>query len=81
MKQEMLKEIRFYVCLTLAFILLMISLFLPPVNVITQSVLWAAIIVLGTGALSIGLDISGIIREVRLLRETMLKIDDKSNNE
>ena len=60
----MKKEVRFYVCLVLAYILLLISLYLPPLNVIATSVLYASIVILGIGALSIGLDISGILKEV-----------------
>ena len=58
------KEVRFYVCLILAYILLLISLYLPPLNVIATSVLYASIVILSIGALSIGLDISGILKEV-----------------
>lgn len=74
MSRENKQEMRFYVCLTLTYILLMISLFLPPINVITQSVLYAAIIILGIGALSLGLDIGGILREIRLLKTTDLEL-------
>lgn len=60
----MKKEVRFYSCLILAYVLLLISLYLPPLNVIATSVLYASIVILGIGALSIGLDISGILKEV-----------------
>ena len=60
----MKKEVRFYCCLILAYVLLLISLYLPPLNVIATSVLYASIVILGIGALSIGLDISGILKEV-----------------
>ena len=60
----MKKEFRFYTCLILAYVLLLISLYLPPLNVIATSVLYASIVILGIGALSIGLDISGILKEV-----------------
>lgn len=63
------KEIRFYVCLTMAFILLIISLFLPPLNIITESVLYAAIALLSTGALVTGVDISGILHELNELKK------------
>ena len=61
---KMKKEVRFYTCLILAYVLLLISLYLPPLNVIATSVLYASIVILGIGALSIGLDISGILKEV-----------------
>ena len=60
----MKKEVRFYTCLILAYVLLLISLYLPPLNVIATSVLYASIVILSIGALSIGLDISGILKEV-----------------
>ena len=67
----MKKEVRFYTCLVLAYILLLISLYLPPLNVIATSVLYASIVILGIGALSIGLDISGILKEVNdMIRAT-----------
>ena len=81
MFRENKQEIRFYVCLGLTYILLMISLFLPPINVITQSVLYAAIIILGVGALSLGLDISGILREIRLIKTNDLELLLKAREE
>lgn len=67
----MKKEVRFYCCLILAYVLLLISLYLPPLNVIATSVLYASIVILGIGALSIGLDISGILKEVNdMIRAT-----------
>lgn len=85
MNRENKQEIRFYVCLGLTYILLMISLFLPPINVITASVLYAAIIILGIGALSLGLDVSGILREIRLLKtndlELLLKAKEEENHQ
>lgn len=67
----MKKEVRFYTCLILAYVLLLISLYLPPLNVIATSVLYASIVILGIGALSIGLDISGILKEVNdMIRAT-----------
>ena len=64
----MKKEIRFYVCLILAYTLMMISLWIPPVGVIAASVLYGTIIILTIGALSIGLDISGILHEINELK-------------
>lgn len=79
MSIENKKEVRFYVCLSLAYILLMISLFIPPVGIIASSVLYASIIILGMGALSIGLDISGILHELNEMKR--LKIEDFKNEE
>lgn len=68
----MKKEIRFYVCLILAYILLMISLWIPPVGIIESSVLYGAIIILSVGAASIGLDISGILHEINEMKRLAL---------
>ena len=68
----MKKEIRFYVCLILAYILLMISLWIPPVGIIESSVLYGAIIILSVGAMSIGLDISGILHEINEMKRLSL---------
>lgn len=74
----MKKEIRFYVCLILAYILMMISLWIPPVGVIATSVLYGAIILLAIGALSIGLDISGILHEINEMKRLTIE-ENKSN--
>lgn len=80
MKIEDKREIRFYVCLILAYILLMISLYLPPVNVITTSVLYASIALLGTGALATGIDISGILHEINELKHFNYTSEQFNNN-
>ena len=74
------KEARFYTCLVMAFILLIISLFLPPLNVITESVLYAAIALLSTGALVTGVDISGILHELNDLKKLNLENNHSQNN-
>lgn len=65
---EQRKDLKFYVCLGLAYSLLMISLFLPPLNVITESVLYAGIVLLGCGALATGIDLQGILHEINELK-------------
>ena len=78
----MKQEIRFYVCMILGYSLMMIGIWLPPVGIIANSVIIAAGIILCIGALSIGLDIKGIIHEVRLMREDDKKwIDDEKELE
>ena len=74
----MKKEIRFYVCLILAYTLMMISLWIPPVGVIAASVLYGSIIILSIGALSIGLDVSGILHEINELKRHSIE-ESKSN--
>ena len=74
----MKKEIRFYVCLILAYTLMMISLWIPPVGVIAAAVLYGTIIILSIGALSIGLDVSGILHEINELKRNSIE-ESKSN--
>lgn len=76
---EKRKEIRFYVCLACAYVLLMVSLFLPPLNVITTSALYASIALLGTGALITGVDISGILHELNELKRLEITKIKKEN--
>ena len=79
MSKEVQKEIRFYVCLVLAYVLLMVSLFIPPVGIIATSVLYATIIIFGMAGLSIGLDISGILHELNEMKR--LKIEEFKTDE
>lgn len=65
----MKQEIRFYVCMILGYSLMMIGIWIPPVGIISNSVIIAAGIVLCIGALSIGIDVKGIIHEIRLMKE------------
>lgn len=79
MSKEVQKEVRFYVCLGLAYVLLMVSLFIPPVGIIATSVLYATIIIFGMAGLSIGLDISGILHELNEMKR--LKIEEFKTDE
>lgn len=65
----MREEIRFYVCLVLGYSLMMIGIWIPPVGIISNSVIIASGILLCIGALSIGIDLKGIIHEIRVMRE------------
>lgn len=76
----MKKEIRFYVCLILAYTLMMISLWIPPVGIIGTSVLYAAIIILSIGALAVGLDVSGILHEINEMKRLVLEENQRLNN-
>lgn len=62
------REVRFYVCLLLGFILMMCGFFAPPSGEIHNSVLVGSGLLLSIGALAVGIDIEGIIRELRLLK-------------
>ena len=69
----MKEEIRFYICLILGYSLLMIGIWTPPVGVIANSVIVASGILLCVGALAVGIDIKGVIHELRLLKEERAK--------
>ena len=62
------KEIRFYVTMLLGYALLIISMFTPPVGVISSSALYGAGMFLILSGATIGIDIPSIIKEIRLLR-------------
>jgi len=55
----------------------MISLFLPPVNIITTSVLYASVIILSIGGLAVGIDLKGILHEIRLMKNNDTTTDDE----
>ena len=55
--KENRREIRFYVCLLLGFVLMMCGFFAPPIGEIHNSVLVASGLVLSIGALAVGVDI------------------------
>ena len=71
--KENRREIRFYVCLLLGFVLMMCGFFAPPIGEIHNSVLVASGLVLSIGALAVGVDIEGIIRELRLLKNGVIE--------
>lgn len=68
MAKEIRQDIKFFTCLFLAFTLMAISLFIPPVGVITESVLYAAIILMSLGGLAAEIDVKGIIHELNELK-------------
>ena len=65
----MKQEIRFYFCIILGAILIFFGFYTPPTGVIDNSVIAAFGMLLIIGGLSVGIDIKGIIREIRLLKE------------
>lgn len=65
----MKQEVRFYTCLILGFILAVLGFYAPPFGVIDNSVIIAFGILLMVGALAVGIDVRGIIKEIRLLKE------------
>ena len=68
MTRENKNDWKFYTCLVMAFGLMLTSLFMPPVNVITTSVLYASIIILSLGGLTAGIDLEGILKEMNELK-------------
>lgn len=70
---------KFYTCLVMAYTMMMISLFLPPLNVITNSVLYGSIILLTLGGLAAGIDLEGILREMNDLK-SIPKCDDNGDD-
>lgn len=78
MARETRNDIKFYTCLIMAFALMVTSLFLPPLNVITESVLYASIIIISLGGLIAGIDLVGILKEANELKRleiTEMKIN------
>lgn len=70
----------FYICLTLAIVLLLVSFFVPPTGVIDPSVLKAAAILLGFAALGIvGKNLSDGKEVTFSYGETEVTISDKED--
>lgn len=67
MQQFIAREIRFYVCVALGYILMVKGFDAPPEGVIERSILISAGILYCLGGLSVGLDLKGVIEELRLL--------------
>lgn len=72
-------ECRFYVCLVFGFVLLVMGYLAPPLGAISNGVLVGAGMMLILGGLSVGLDIKGIIYELRKLKE--IEFDTKQAKE
>mgnify|MGYP006874322796 CR=1 FL=1 len=85
MTRETKNDIKFYICLFLSFGLMLTSLLLPPVNVITTSVLYAAIIILALGGLIAGIDLEGILKELNELKKLEIieskRLKDEQTNQ
>ncbi len=65
-KFKIANEIRFYVLFALAAFLLIKGFYEPPVGEIAKSVMWVAAGLTTLGACMVGVDVKGIIREIRL---------------
>ena len=62
------REIRFYVCLILGYVLLILGFYAPPLGIIANSVLWGSGILFSIGGLAVGIDLKGILHEINDLR-------------
>lgn len=72
MTPEARKDAKFYTTLMMGFILIIISIWIPPIGVIPTSVLYAsAMFIVLAGAL-IGLDIPAILHEINELKRLKL---------
>lgn len=69
MTAEDRRDIKFYVILLMGFGLALLGCLLPPVGKIEQSMLWVVFGFLMLSACIEGIDVKGIIREIRLLKE------------
>lgn len=69
MTTESRKDIKFYILVFLAFGLAILGCLVPPVGQIESSMLWAVFAFLGLSACVEGIDLKGIIHEIRLLKE------------
>lgn len=61
------RDVRFYVCLAMAFSLCILGFFEPPRGEVAESVLYCSITFLCAGALAIGVDLKGCLHELNNL--------------
>lgn len=77
MTPELRKDCKFYTSLFLGFGLALLGCLIPPIGVIETSMLWVVFSFLVLSACIEGVDIKGIIQEVRLLKE--FEFNNKTN--
>lgn len=80
MSMENKREWRFYTCLVMGFSLVVGGFFSPPLGVIDNSVIVVFGIFLSLGGLCVGVDLKGIIHEVRAFRFGIAPKEDKDGN-
>lgn len=80
MTNETRKDVKFYVVLFLGFSLALLGCLVPPVGVIENSMLWLVFSFLMLSACIEGVDVKGIVREIRLLKEFTTKETAKNEN-
>lgn len=69
MTAETRKDLKFYTSLFLGFGLALLGCLVPPIGAIEASMLWVVFSFLILSACVEGVDIKGIIHEIRLLKE------------
>jgi len=85
--KETHKDIKFYLCVILGFVLMIIGAYIPPEGVLDSSMLYGSSFFLILAGCVEGLDIKGIIKELRLLKtecstpKEQAKIIDELNKE
>lgn len=72
------KDLKFYTSLFLGFGLALLGCLVPPIGTIETSMLWVVFSFLVLSACVEGIDVKGIIREIRLLKEFDTN-NDKNN--
>lgn len=85
-KFKIANEVRFYVLFALAAFLLIKGFYEPPVGEIPRTVMWVAAGLTTLGACMVGVDVKGILRELRLWHEANRraiteKLEENANNE
>lgn len=75
MSIENKRECRFYVCLVMGFSLMVGGFFSPPLGDISNSVIVTSGILLCLGAMCVGIDLKGIIHELRAFKYESLNQD------
>lgn len=66
--EEVRREWRFYICIIIGAILMFAGFFCPPMGHISNSVLTGSGMFLLLGGLAVGMDLKGVIHEIRGLR-------------
>lgn len=66
---ETRKDLRFYTSLFLGFGMALLGCLTPPIGVVSESMLWIVFAFLMLSACIEGIDVKGIIQEIRLLKE------------
>lgn len=80
MSAETRKDLKFYTAVFLGFGMALLGCLIPPAGMIETSVLWICFGFLMLSACVEGVDVKGIIHEIRLLKDLELQ-NDKNKGE